>query len=50
MAEECADDDDAKLGIAELRKNVLKELKMHDSSGDVSNNVTAAACVWNIIF
>ncbi|XP_047973220.1 bifunctional TH2 protein, mitochondrial isoform X2 [Salvia hispanica] len=35
MAEECADDDDAKLGIAELRKNVLKELKMHDSSGDV---------------
>ncbi|KAL1552095.1 beta ketoadipyl CoA thiolase, th2 [Salvia divinorum] len=35
LAEECADDDDAKLGINALRKNVLKELKMHDSSGDV---------------
>ncbi|KAL9165860.1 hypothetical protein ABFS82_06G197600 [Erythranthe guttata] len=31
MAEECADDDDAKVGIYELRKNVLQELKMHDS-------------------
>ncbi|XP_051121784.1 bifunctional TH2 protein, mitochondrial [Andrographis paniculata] len=31
MAEECADDDDAKVGINELRKNVLEELKMHGS-------------------
>ncbi|KAH7571817.1 hypothetical protein JRO89_XS04G0148700 [Xanthoceras sorbifolium] len=31
LAEECADDDDAKLSIAELRKSVLEELKMHNS-------------------
>uniref|UniRef100_A0A5B6YU15 Thiaminase-2/PQQC domain-containing protein n=1 Tax=Davidia involucrata TaxID=16924 RepID=A0A5B6YU15_DAVIN len=31
LAEECADDDDAKVGISELRKSVLEELKMHDS-------------------
>ncbi|KAJ7973526.1 Heme oxygenase-like multi-helical protein [Quillaja saponaria] len=31
LAEECADDDDAKFGISELRKEVLEELKMHDS-------------------
>ncbi|KAL9423207.1 hypothetical protein AB3S75_035321 [Citrus x aurantiifolia] len=31
LAEECADDDDAKLSISELRKGVLEELKMHDS-------------------
>ncbi|XP_040869359.1 bifunctional TH2 protein, mitochondrial isoform X2 [Glycine max] len=31
LAEECADDDDAKLGICELRKAVLEELKMHNS-------------------
>ncbi|KAF7817808.1 bifunctional TH2 protein, mitochondrial [Senna tora] len=31
LAGECADDDDAKLGISELRKAVLEELKMHDS-------------------
>ncbi|KAI3470410.1 hypothetical protein Pfo_027073 [Paulownia fortunei] len=31
MAEECADDDDAKVGICELRKSVLEELKVHDS-------------------
>ncbi|GAV86216.1 TENA_THI-4 domain-containing protein/HAD domain-containing protein, partial [Cephalotus follicularis] len=31
FAEECADDDDAKVGISELRKGVLEELKMHDS-------------------
>lgn len=31
MAEEFADDDDAKVGICELRKGVLTELKMHDS-------------------
>ncbi|XP_057801938.1 bifunctional TH2 protein, mitochondrial-like isoform X2 [Salvia miltiorrhiza] len=35
MAEECADDDDAKVGINVLRKSVIKELKMHDSSGDI---------------
>lgn len=31
MAEEYADDDDDKFAICELRKSVLKELKMHDS-------------------
>lgn len=30
-AEECADDDDAKLAISQLRSDVLEELKMHDS-------------------
>lgn len=38
MAEQCADDDDAKVGINKLRKSVLEELKMHDSSGNVSIN------------
>ncbi|KAL4190675.1 hypothetical protein AMTRI_Chr07g25910 [Amborella trichopoda] len=31
MAEDCADDDDAKASICELRKGVLEELKMHES-------------------
>ncbi|CAA0841119.1 Probable aminopyrimidine aminohydrolase-mitochondrial [Striga hermonthica] len=31
LAEEFADDDDAKVGIYELRKSVLEELKMHNS-------------------
>ncbi|CAN1233964.1 Bifunctional TH2 protein, mitochondrial [Linum perenne] len=31
LAEECADDDGAKLAIADLRKAVLEELKMHNS-------------------
>ncbi|CAI9090967.1 OLC1v1025867C1 [Oldenlandia corymbosa var. corymbosa] len=31
LAEECADDDDAKVGISDLRKSVLEELKMHGS-------------------
>ncbi|KAK6232905.1 Thiaminase-2/PQQC - like 3 [Theobroma cacao] len=31
LAEDCADDDDAKLAISKLRKSVLDELKMHDS-------------------
>ncbi|KAI7980300.1 hypothetical protein LOK49_Contig170G00010 [Camellia lanceoleosa] len=31
LAEECADDDDAKAVISQLRKSVLEELKMHDS-------------------
>ncbi|KAM3290009.1 bifunctional TH2 protein, mitochondrial isoform X2 [Capsicum chacoense] len=30
-AEECTDDDDAKVGISELRKNITEELKMHDT-------------------
>ncbi|XP_045809010.1 bifunctional TH2 protein, mitochondrial [Trifolium pratense] len=30
-AEECADDDDDKLGLSQLRKTVLEELKMHGS-------------------
>ena len=31
MAEDCADEDDAKVVISKLRKSVLDELKMHDS-------------------
>ncbi|KAL5566842.1 hypothetical protein UlMin_030006 [Ulmus minor] len=31
LAEECADDDDAKPAISDLRNAVLEELKMHDS-------------------
>ncbi|KAK7269166.1 hypothetical protein RIF29_21882 [Crotalaria pallida] len=31
LAEECADDDESKLGISELRKAVLEEIKMHHS-------------------
>ncbi|KAG5549697.1 hypothetical protein RHGRI_014858 [Rhododendron griersonianum] len=31
LAEECADDDDAKAAISQLRKAVIEELKMHDS-------------------
>ncbi|KAK9062798.1 hypothetical protein SSX86_019988 [Deinandra increscens subsp. villosa] len=31
LAEDCADDDDAKVSIIELRKRVLKELKHHGS-------------------
>ncbi|KAL2325365.1 hypothetical protein Fmac_024423 [Flemingia macrophylla] len=31
LAEECADDDDAKLVICQLRKAILEELKMHNS-------------------
>ncbi|GMP68029.1 hypothetical protein CsSME_00027791 [Camellia sinensis var. sinensis] len=31
LAEERADDDDAKAVISQLRKSVLEELKMHDS-------------------
>lgn len=31
LAEDCADDDDAKISIVELRKNVLEELKHHGS-------------------
>ncbi|KAL5996648.1 hypothetical protein ACLOJK_007567 [Asimina triloba] len=31
MAAECADDDDAKVSMAELRRAVLKEMNMHDS-------------------
>ncbi|KAJ4954406.1 hypothetical protein NE237_011189 [Protea cynaroides] len=31
LAEDCADDDDDKSAISELRKNVMEELKMHKS-------------------
>ncbi|KAL8166273.1 hypothetical protein V2J09_007772 [Rumex salicifolius] len=31
LAEDCADDDDAKVAISQLRGSVLEELKMHDS-------------------
>ncbi|KAL3523384.1 hypothetical protein ACH5RR_016218 [Cinchona calisaya] len=31
LAAECADDDDAKIGISQMRKSVLEKLKMHDS-------------------
>ncbi|KAL7199437.1 hypothetical protein ACSBR2_021663 [Camellia fascicularis] len=30
-AEDCADDDDAKIGISQLRKSLLEKLKMHGS-------------------
>lgn len=36
MAEDCADDDDAKAGISDLRKSALEELKMHNSIVEVS--------------
>lgn len=36
MAEECSDDDDAKVGIRILRKSVIEELNMHDSFVHVS--------------
>lgn len=36
MAEECADDDDAKAAIFELKKGVLEAIKMHDSVVQVS--------------
>lgn len=39
MAEECADDDDAKDGIKELREDILKELELHKSFGNVSYNI-----------
>lgn len=39
MAEECADDDDAKDGIKELRKAVNKELELHKSFSNVSVNI-----------
>lgn len=35
LSEECADDDDDKIAISELRKNILEELKMHDSFAEV---------------
>ncbi|GKA74630.1 bifunctional TH2 protein, mitochondrial-like protein isoform X1 [Tanacetum coccineum] len=31
LAEECADDDDAKVSISDLKRSVLEELKMHGS-------------------
>jgi thiaminase len=31
LAADCADDDDDKLAISDLRKSVMEELKMHDS-------------------
>lgn len=31
LAEECCDDDDAKVDFNDLKKSVLEELKMHDS-------------------
>lgn len=31
LAAECADDDDDKLAISDLRKSVMDELKMHNS-------------------
>lgn len=36
MAEECADDDEAKASICELRDAVVEELKMHNSFAEVS--------------
>ncbi|KAL5056917.1 hypothetical protein RYX36_028521 [Vicia faba] len=31
LAQECVDDDDDKLGLSQLRNEVLEELKLHDS-------------------
>lgn len=39
LAEDCADDDDAKVEICQLRKNVLEELKMHNSFVEVNMNI-----------
>ncbi|MQM05619.1 hypothetical protein Taro_038438, partial [Colocasia esculenta] len=38
MAGDCADDDDAKAAISELRKSVVKELKMHNSVLEVRSS------------
>lgn len=48
LAEDCADDDDAKVSIVELRKSVLKELKHHGEfvqewSLDLSKDTTPNA-------
>lgn len=37
LAEECCDDDDAKVDFNDLRKSVLEELKMHDSFVQVNS-------------
>lgn len=38
MAEECADDDDAKEAIFHLRRDVLEELKLHNSFVEVRDS------------
>lgn len=45
LAEECADDDDEKDAITQLRKDVLEELKMHDSFALVSP-VDDSVCIF----
>lgn len=42
MAEECADDDDAKEALCRLRRDVLDELKMHNSFVEVR--------FWRVLF
>lgn len=37
MAEDCADDDDDKSAIRDLRKRVVKRLQMHDALIQVIN-------------
>ena len=46
LAEECADDDDAKVGMRELRNCVLDELKMHDSFVKVSKKSSVCSILF----
>lgn len=53
LAEECSDDDDAKLAISDLRKAVLEELKMHDSFLQVriyKDFKSSSLFVWILLF
>ncbi|KVI04425.1 HAD-like domain-containing protein [Cynara cardunculus var. scolymus] len=43
LAEECADDDDAKVSITELRQSVLEELNMHGSFCQYTDFLLATA-------
>lgn len=43
MAEECADDDDDKDAICELKKGVLEAMRMHDSFVQVK-------ILWFLVF
>lgn len=45
MAGECADDDDARATINELRNAVLDELKMHNSVVQVKFPISSILCL-----